>query len=236
MTGKEVVRRARELHGFAYWYGGKGQLATSALAEQLRKDNPGVWTDSYFNTALKDVAAKRRVGDCSYLVCYAYNRSQIGSWAISEEYKIWGDQQNPKDGMILWRPGHVAIYDDGMVLELANQSVDFRIKEYVSLEWSKVLYSSKVDYDFEYEVGWHRDINGWWYAYGNRKGEYYKDSVRGLPDPFGLGYWGNYEFDGAGYLKLGATKKKNGTALYTEFGRYIISENMELVDHPEKKE
>lgn len=236
MTGKEVVRRARELHGFAYWYGGKGQLATSALAEQLRKDNPGVWTDSYFNTALKDVAAKRRVGDCSYLVCYAYNRSQIGSWAISEKYEVWEDKSNPKDGMILWRPGHVAIYDDGKVLELASQSVDFRIKEYVSMEWDKVLYSNKVDYDFEYEKGWHKDNKGWWYAYGTRKGQYYKDSIRGLPDPFGLEYCGYYEFDSDGYLKLGPVKAEIGTTLYTEWGRYIISEDLELVDYPEKRE
>lgn len=236
MTGKEVVRRARELHGFAYWYGGKGQIATRALAEQLKRENPGVWTESYFNRALKDVTAKKRVGDCSYLVCYAYNRSQIGSWAISEKYEVWEDKNNPKDGMILWRPGHVAIYDNDKVIELASQSVDFRIKEYVSMEWSRVLYSKEVDYDYEYEEGWHRDINGWWYAYGNRKGEYYKNSVRLLTDPFGLGYCGNYKFDGAGYIVLGPAESENGTTLYTELGRYIISENMKLVDHPEEKE
>lgn len=234
MTGKEVVRRARELHGFAYWYGGKGQLATRTLAEQLKRENPGVWTESYFNTALKDVAAKRRVGDCSYLVCYAYNRSQIGSWAISEEYAEWDDKRKPKDGMILWRPGHVSIYDDGKVLELASQSVDFRIKEYVSMEWDKVLYSNKVDYDFEYEKGWHKDDRGWWFAYGTRKGEYYRDVVVGLPDMFGLGYYGNYAFDDEGYVTFGPLKTEDGIILYTELGRYIISDKLELIDHPKE--
>lgn len=226
MNGKEIVRRARGLHDYAYWYGGKGEIASVELADRLKKENPGVWTNAYYKSAMSDVAAKRRVGDCSFLVCYAYQIGMISSYKIKESFKEFN---SPKDGMVLWRPGHVAIYDDGRVIELASQAVDFRIKKYNKSEWSAILGRPGVNYDYEYEKGWHYDEDcRLWYAYGNKKGEYYKECEVYLRNEGGT--VSLFRFDKNGYVETGKAVEIRPRCLriYSESGCYEVEISNDL--------
>lgn len=203
MTGKEIVKRARDLSAYKYWYGGKGETATVSLADRLKRENPGVWTDLYYSRAMQDIG--RKVGDCSFLVCYAYNRNMISSYSIAEKYKEWKSQ--PKNGMILWRPGHVAIYGDGKCIQLKSQAYDYVETNYKDDSFSKVLYDPNVDYDYidvpqanaDAAIGWHYDGKGWYYRYktGTGKGTYYAQGVFLCNTKQGAQY---YAFDKNGYM------------------------------------
>ena len=148
MTGKEIVARAEQLKGYKYWYGGKRELATVPLANRLRKENPSVWDDAYYNKAMQDVINGKRVCDCSGLVCYAYGISDIGSYAIRDEYKVWNGK--PKAGMIAWKKGHVGIIKDNQGHMIEMRGIDY---DYCDTRYRKVagcmtlLYDPNVNYD-----------------------------------------------------------------------------------------
>lgn len=143
----EIVNRARSLSGYKYWYGGAGQIATEALARSLRASYPGIWTESYFNKALKDIG--QRVGDCSYLVNYAYGIASPGNHGIGTsqylaKYSRWNGA--PLNGMILWRSGHTGIYTNGKSIELVGIDYDYMERDYVANKWSAVLYDPNRSY------------------------------------------------------------------------------------------
>lgn len=143
----EIVNRARSLSNYKYWYGGAGQIATEALARSLRASYPGVWTDSYFAKALNDIG--QRVGDCSYLVNYAYGIAFPGNHGIGtsqylSKYSRWDG--SPLNGMILWRSGHTGIYADGKSIELVGIDYDYVEKPYEPGKWTAVLYDPNRSY------------------------------------------------------------------------------------------
>ena len=178
MTGKEICERAKECAPLKYWYGGKGEVASVSLANRLRSENPNVWTDSSYKKALKDVDGHTRVGDCSYLVCHAYDRSMIGSYEIVERYPEWIG--TIRDGMILWRKGHVGVYENGHVHELRGIDYDYQFSLYDPDRWSKVLYDTKVSYvSWVYPEGWNQNqLTGeWWYQYGPGEDDYFRNRV-----------------------------------------------------------
>lgn len=198
LKGSEIVKRAKSLSGVKYWYGGKGETATADLAKRLQKENPSVWTDSYYNKAIKDIGCK--VGDCSYLVCYAYDISNISSYGIREKFSVWN--KKPLNGMILWRKGHVAIYADGKALQLKGIDYDYVEKDYPVDAYTAVLYDPSVDYNSgnkEAKIGWHKDANGWYYRYceGIGEGTYYKSGVYPCACKKGTMY---FAFDNKGYM------------------------------------
>lgn len=185
MTGQEIVNRARELADYAYWYGGKRELASKKLADVLKKQNPSVWTDTYYSRALKDIDGHTRVCDCSGLVCYAYGISDIGSYTIKDKMKVWTGE--PKAGMIGWKKGHVGIFSaDGWnapILEMRSQAYDYMdTRTYKDCGFTKVLYSESVQYggtmNADETIGWHKDEKGWWYRHTEGTGEntYYHDT------------------------------------------------------------
>ena len=148
MTGVEIVKRAEQLKTFKYWYGGKRQLATVALANVLRKENPNVWTDAYYNKAMRDVMTGSHVCDCSGLVCYAYNIPDIGSYQLKEKYKVW--KGKPKPGMIAWKKGHVGIIKDsqGHMIEMQGIDYDYNDTRYrKEAGCTTLLYDPNIDYD-----------------------------------------------------------------------------------------
>lgn len=183
MTGKEIVERARSLKRFKYWYGGKRELASVRLAYRLKRENPSVWTDTYYKEALKDVDGKTRVCDCSGLVCYAYGISDIGSYQLKEKYKVWNGK--PLPGMIAWKPGHVGIIldTDGHVIEMRSQKYDYMETRYrKEAGLLTLLYDPNVNYDVSREtsdIGWNKDDAGWWYRHTNGTGPdtYYHDGA-----------------------------------------------------------
>lgn len=207
MTGRDICKRAASLHDCKYWYGAKIELATVSLANRLREENPLVWTNKYYNKAIQDIDGKTRVGDCSGLVCHAYDTAMISSYAIEAKYPEWKD--SPKDGMILWRRGHVGIYDGGRVHELKSIDYDYRFDIYDASRWAKVLYDTSVDYDSPiYPLGWNQNMNTgmWWYQTGPGADDYYRNCVAQINGDY-------YAFGPDGYMVEGAAiiqTDKNG--------------------------
>lgn len=143
----EIVARARSLSGFKYWFGGAGQVASRALADSLKQSYPNIWTNAYYQKALKDIG--QQVGDCSYLVNYAYGRASPGTHGPGTSnylayYSKWGGA--PKDGMIAWRNGHTGIYAGGKTLELVGIDYDYQEKPYNPAKWAAILYDPNRSY------------------------------------------------------------------------------------------
>lgn len=143
----EIVARAKSLAGYKYWFGGAGQVATKELADSLRNSYPSIWTDSYYKTALNDIG--QRVGDCSYLVNYAYGIASPGNHGIGTsqylaKYSRWSGV--PKNGMIVWRNGHTGIYASGKTIELVGIAYDYQERDYDSSKWAAILYDPNRNY------------------------------------------------------------------------------------------
>lgn len=143
----QIIQRAKSLSHFRYWYGGDGRPGTVQIANALRASYPNIWTSSYYEKALRDIGYE--VGDCSYLVNYAYGKASPGRHGPSTGeylgiYARWSGA--PKDGMILWRNGHTAIYYQGKSLELVGIDYDYQEKTYNASSWSATLYNPNIRY------------------------------------------------------------------------------------------
>lgn len=185
MTGKEIVAAAMKMKSYKYWYGGKRELATTTLAGQLKSEYPGVWTESYYQKALKDCDGKTVVADCSALVCGAYGMKDMGSYQIKNAFKEWTGL--PRAGMIGWKRGHVGIFSgdgwDAKIIEMRGIDYDWqKMRSYSQCGFTAVLYAPGVDYGVGgySAVGWHGDKLGWWYrhTYGTGAGTYYADCCK----------------------------------------------------------
>lgn len=147
MTGYDIVKRAMELKGMVYWYGGKRQKCTQALADRLHKENPNVWDTAYMKKAEKDIDNFKYCCDCSGLVCYAYGINDIGSYEIRKRFHIWNGK--PRPGMIAWKPGHVGIIKtcSGKVIEMRGIDYDFMDTRYrKTAGLMTLLYDPNVEY------------------------------------------------------------------------------------------
>lgn len=202
MTGKEIVEKARGFASFRYWYGGKREIATKALADRLKKENPGVWTETYYSRALKDIDGATRVCDCSGLVCACYGIKDVGSYQIAEKFKKWTG--TPRAGMIAWKKGHVGIFlSDGWgakIAEMRSQAYDYQeTRTFADCGFTSVLYDPAVTYGEEKDdgtaVGWHKDGTGWWYRHtkGTGAATYYHDVFEEINGR-------KYCFDSSGYI------------------------------------
>lgn len=143
----DIVARAMMLKDYKYWYGGDGRAGTVEMANSLRKSYPSIWTSSYYNKALKDVG--QPVGDCSYLCNFAYGIASPGRHGPSTSqykgiYTQWPGA--PKNGMILWRSAHCAIYNNGTSIELVGIDYDFQVKTYEPSKWKLVYYDKNRRY------------------------------------------------------------------------------------------
>lgn len=205
-----------------YWYGGKGEVASKKLAERLKAENPNTWTGPYYEKALKDIDGKTRVFDCSGMVCNVYGIGQIGSYQIEETFKEWTSK--PMPGMIAWRPGHVGIIvsDDGRMAEMRSQAYDFKEnRTWKSAAMTKILYSPEIDYHNVQTVGWHQEFDGFWLAYGHKKGEYYKNCLKNIDGVC-------YAFDECGYVVNGFVKIGEKFYLSTDCGVVTTDQDGEI--------
>lgn len=144
---EQIVARARSLSHYKYWYGGNGDIATVAQANSLKKMYPSHWSNSYYAEALKDLG--QPVGDCSYLVNFAYGIASPGHHGpgTSEylaRYSKWNGP--PKNGMIAFKSGHTGIYADGTTIELVGQKEDYQVHKYNRANWSDILYDPNRTY------------------------------------------------------------------------------------------
>ena len=157
---QEILTKARSFKGYAYWFGGAGQVANVALAQQLRKQYKTVGNYDW-NLMMADINAGKRVSDCSYLVNFCYNRASPGNHGYGtgnylSQFSTWrgggGGGGTPRAGMIAWRDGHTGIIaetsDDPIVIQMSSFESD-----YVEVRWSamrnkftRVLYDPNVKY------------------------------------------------------------------------------------------
>lgn len=147
MQGIDIVNKAMELKNMVYWYGGKRQKCTEKLLQQLKKENPKMYTENYIRKCREDIKNGKYCCDCSGLVCYAYGISDIGSYAIRERFKVWNG--SPRPGMIGWKSGHVGIIKtcSGKVIEMRGIDYDFQDTRYRKVAGlMTLLYEPNIEY------------------------------------------------------------------------------------------
>lgn len=144
-SANDICERMSIFKGdWVYWYGGSGQIANESLLASLAKSYPNVYTASYIQACKADINGHTRVADCSYAVSYAYNIGRTNSTWFLNNYATWTGE--PKNGMFLARNGHVGIYQDGHTMEMANQKDDYKERQYVPAQWTRVGYDPNREY------------------------------------------------------------------------------------------
>lgn len=191
-----------------YVYGAKGINGRLTLRQldALKAQNPKVFTDAYYAKAKKFLG--QPCIDCSGLVCAIWCILDIGSYQIADlpknkpsEYEYVPLSRNDlKWGDVLWKTGHVGVYlGDSKVLEARGIDAGVGVFDFTSQPWKKAIRKKSL-HQYAY-TGWiadeiSEDQYAWWYAYGESKGEYYKNMVCD-PDEKGA----LYEFDDNGYAE-----------------------------------
>lgn len=134
-TIKKATELAKEMvsGGYRYLYGGKGQNYTAALVEKLAKQYPGTFTASLKKEALKDANKGFKAIDCSGYICEVLGISDIGSAQLKtsaiQTLKI--TKANAREGMVLWKSGHVAYVGDNLkIYEAKSTSADLTVSSW----------------------------------------------------------------------------------------------------------
>ena len=141
-TNKGLMKYARDMLEYkaVYWYGVKGQIASEALYQQKRKQYPEQY-DKWSKESFVVQYGKKAI-DCSGLpesylgstkidadgyVLDPYKASEIVpayDWSANDTIKNCKEKGDistiPEiEGLILWRDGHVALYDlNGYCIEM----------------------------------------------------------------------------------------------------------------------
>ena len=167
--------------GTPYVYGAKGEVLTEARLNQLKRENPGMYTTTYTNKARQFLG--QHCTDCSGLISW-YTGIIRGSYNYhdtADQRVAIGALDESMLGWALWKPGHIGVYiGNGYCIEA--KGIDYgTIKSQVSATaWQKAL---KL-----------------WYQYADgsyaRNGWYWLTEVTG-----GTSGW--YLFDAEGYMLTG---------------------------------
>ena len=133
-TVTQSTEKAKALmSGHKYLYGGKGQKYTSALVNKLAKAYPSTYTASLKAEALKDADKGYIAGDCSWFVCTVLGITQMGSSQIKgKAVKLLPiNKANAKEGMAIWKNGHIAYIGDGLkIYEARSTTKDFTVSSW----------------------------------------------------------------------------------------------------------
>lgn len=112
---------------YRYLYGAKGQSYTKELVERLSKAYPGNYTAALKKEALKDADKGYLAGDCSWLICHIMQLPMMGSGQLKDKavMKLRVQKSLAKEGMCLWKEGHVAyVGDDLKIYEMRSTARD----------------------------------------------------------------------------------------------------------------
>lgn len=198
---KMLLDAIEYLAKYKYAYGAKrttGVLTESKL-NTLASNSPAMYTAAYKSATAKHIG--EHVIDCSGLVCALWEIPDIGSTQISNlpTKHILDYERVPiirsklKWGDALWKDGHVGMYlGDGYVIEAKGVKEGVRISRLEDTAWCRAI--RKCDLHKYERIGWCLDDIGWWYAYGESDGEFYKKCTL-RPDAVSK-YW---TFDKDGY-------------------------------------
>lgn len=226
MTANDVVKRALIIGSkCSYWYGAKRQKPTKELANILKASNPSVWNQAYYEAALKDVGSNKLVCDCSGLVCYAIDIPDIGTYTMKTSGRLIPYGSIPREGeftpgTVALKPGHCGIVIDayGHIAEMRGLRYDFcKTRTFKECGFTELYKAKNVNYagQSEYRTGWNRDNIGWWYAYGPKRGEYFKSGFKKIGNAW-------YHFNAAGYIDTGFFKA-DGFYFYSDDNGILTS-------------
>lgn len=133
-TVAECTACAKEMKNkYKYLYGAKGQPYTKALVEKLAKSYPKNYTASIKAEALRDADKGYLAGDCSFLICSIMGLPMLGSAQLKEKAVMLIRPQKylAKEGMCLWKSGHVAYIGDNLqIYELQSTAKDFKVSSW----------------------------------------------------------------------------------------------------------
>lgn len=128
ITVKECTGLAQSVMSkYKYLYGAKGQPYTKELVEHLAKAYPGTYSVALKAEAMKDANKGYMAGDCSWFICYIMQLSMMGSTQLKENavMKLKPQKSLAKEGMCLWKEGHVAyVGDDLKIYEMRSTAKD----------------------------------------------------------------------------------------------------------------
>lgn len=157
LTGKGLADHCRAKLGTPYVYGAKGLYGklTQPHLNSLILAYPNVFTNIYIAKARKLVG--QVCADCSGLISW-YTGKNIGSYQMySSAYTRLpiNEIENFAHGVILWKPGHVAVYlGDGKYTEIEAKGIDYgTVKDDARKRGFKYGLTFKgIDYTYEKRI------------------------------------------------------------------------------------
>ena len=150
-TNIGLVDCVKKYIGYDYWYGCYGQIATSELYNQKKKQYPQYYKWSYKLTDLG-----KRVFDCVGLIKFylwwtgtkiVYNSSQdVSANGMYEKASVKGKIKNMPEtlGLLVWKNGHIGVYiGNGYVVEARGHNygvIKSRLKDGGWTNWCQCPY------------------------------------------------------------------------------------------------
>lgn len=206
-----------------WWYGYgfkyNNNPPKDSVADALAAMYPSTYTASYLSRVKNYIKNGYYLIDCSGLVCRCLMISDIGSSQIATLPSRDGNYTEHSlseviAGDILWRSGHVALaISDKLCVEA--RGIDYGViqSEIAKRDFTKVI---RPTYYYYENLGWNKDDEGWWYAYGRRKGEYYWNCTAWINDKL-------YAFDKEGYMVYNPSVKTDDSGAITSISGYRAS-------------
>ena len=145
-SGEDLVNFAKRAkkEGVKYLYGGNYEILTPERLDALRAQSPSQISDNRYNYALKNYIGKT-VTDCSGLI-YGYTRdgsrrtSQMLFNKADSALDIPADLSEIPVGAVLWKPGHVGIYQgDGRTIEALGFDYGIVERDVYNTDFQKYL-------------------------------------------------------------------------------------------------
>lgn len=161
----EFAKAARR-NGVKYLFGGNYETLTLARLDQLRSQYPANITDSRYEAAKKNYIGKT-VADCSGLI-YGYTKdgTRRTTWQLWDKAarRVPLDKNNTAAipiGAVLYRDGHVGIYQGGGKTVEA-QGFDYGLTERDVKNTAFTHYLLFDDFDYGHLPATAGSSSGWW--------------------------------------------------------------------------
>ena len=154
-SGQDLVNFAKRAkkEGVKYLYGGNFEILTPERLDALRSQSPSQISENRYNYALNNYIGKT-VTDCSGLI-YGYTKdgsrrtSQMLFNKADSALDIPSDLSEIPVGAVLWKPGHVGIYQgDGKTIEALGFDYGIVERDVNNTDFQKYLLFN----DFYYNV------------------------------------------------------------------------------------
>lgn len=201
----DALNDARYFYVEKWWYGYGFKLnnnpPTNATVDILAAMYPSIYTEDYIAKVKDYISQGYNLIDCSGLVCEVLGIPDIGSSQLGILPNTCNDNgykyaDSPQAGDVLWKSGHVAFaLDSTFCIEAKGINYGVRRSKIAEQGFTKII---RPTYKYYKNLGWNKDNNGWWYAYGRMKGEYYWNCTAWINDKL-------YAFDKEGYLVYNPT-------------------------------